>query len=399
MLYLIRLSLIIQSLLILFISPLRAGTIIVDWDGSGDFLTIQEGITEASNGDTVLVASGIYYENIDFLGKGIVLISMDGPESTIIDGQNWMIDEVVCMVSTENDSTVFSGFTVQKGRYGFYLSYMEGAPLITDNIITDNEYAIISLNINCSMSPRIINNQISANTGICAIYSDFASPLISDNIIFNNTTTSIVEFYYQFDEISGSTWKPEESREYKKAYLINNLIIENEYLVMNVVNANIGRQVYCVNNLIIRNSGAGFIFNGNGGIFCFNNTIVENGATGIQYYGDDFMIKNNIVCNNGEYGIWGSDDHDHNNVWNNESGNYRGGGPGPGDISEDPLFKNPLLDDFHLMNDSPCIDTGVLTVIGFDIDMDHRPSGDNFDIGADEWVSPFGPNYRWFPLD
>jgi len=381
--------------LVLFVSLVSGATIRVPRDQP----TIQAGIDAAVDGDTVLVASGSYYENINFIGKGIVLISMEGPDSTIIDGENWMIDEVVCMASTENDSTVFSGFTVRNGRWGIYLISVQGAPLITDNIITDNEYAIISLNIDYSMSPRICNNRIIANSGGCAIYSDFASPLISDNIISNNTTASVVEFYYQFNEKTGSTWKSEECRGYKKAYLINNLIIENEHSVISVINAGIGRQVYFANNLIIRNGGDCFSLNGTDGIFCLNNSIVGNEGSGIIDWGSDLTIKNNIVCSNAEYGIWGAEGHNHNNVWNNALGDYRSCSPGPGDISEDPLFKDPLLDDFHLMTGSPCIDAGALTIIGFDMDMDHRPSGDSFDIGADEWVSPLDPHYRWLPLE
>ena len=53
------------------------------------FKLIQAGINAASNGDTVLVLPGTYYEHaISFLGKAITVTpSMQGPNLTIVDAQ------------------------------------------------------------------------------------------------------------------------------------------------------------------------------------------------------------------------------------------------------------------------------------------------------------------------
>ena len=62
--------------------PSRAATVRVPSDQP----TIQAGVDVATEGDTVLVAEGTYYERgITIQGRGIVLISESGPAVTTID--------------------------------------------------------------------------------------------------------------------------------------------------------------------------------------------------------------------------------------------------------------------------------------------------------------------------
>jgi hypothetical protein len=87
--------------------------------------TIQAGINVAVDGDTVLVADGTYFENINYKGKAITVAShyfVDNDTShisnTIIDGSlpsHADSGSVVFFVSDEDTTSVLYGFTITKG--------------------------------------------------------------------------------------------------------------------------------------------------------------------------------------------------------------------------------------------------------------------------------------------
>ena len=77
----------LASLLITSAAP--AGTILVDLNGGGHYLTIGEAVQAAVDGDSLLVAPGQYVgannRAIDPGDKNLVIIGVAGPDSTIID--------------------------------------------------------------------------------------------------------------------------------------------------------------------------------------------------------------------------------------------------------------------------------------------------------------------------
>ncbi len=93
-----------------------------------DYSTIQEAINASADGDTVLVADGTYFENINFNGKAITLAShflIDGNkthiDNTIINGSKPTQPDkgtVVQFDSGEDTTSVLYGFTITGGKGG-----------------------------------------------------------------------------------------------------------------------------------------------------------------------------------------------------------------------------------------------------------------------------------------
>ncbi|MHC4945785.1 MAG: right-handed parallel beta-helix repeat-containing protein, partial [Planctomycetota bacterium] len=81
-----------------------------------DFPTIQEALSASAvkKGDTILVHPGTYVENIGFSGKAVTLKSLEGPEATVIDGNDSY--SVVAICNIEDPGAVLDGFTITNGN-------------------------------------------------------------------------------------------------------------------------------------------------------------------------------------------------------------------------------------------------------------------------------------------
>ncbi len=370
-----------------------------------DYETIQEGIDASSNGDTVLVANGQYFERINFYGKNILLTSefiIDGDtlhiQNTIIDADTLEIDvvdtgSVVCFANGEDSTSIIQGFTIQNGigtsisiyhrmGGGIYCSN-NSSPTIANNIICENSSSAGG-GINCSANSNpIISANIIRENDSHGIYISESRPIIKSNIIsqnyaeygsgiFCNNNSNAVISYNLIRENNGSLWGGGILCCESEPLISHNVIFENSAYDW-------GGGICCdeanptiINNTISRNTA---LANG-GGIFCLNNASPT--------------ITNTIVWANSprEIGL--------------RSGgspiitycDIRSGWEGEGNIDIDPLFLSAYEGNFNVCSQSPCIDAGdpALTDpdgsrsdIGF-----YYPDHDHCEIGKCIYVSTSG---------
>jgi hypothetical protein len=163
----------------------------------GDYSTIQDGIDVSNDGDTVLVNTGTYLENISFKSKNIVVGSLfltSGDTiyiyQTVIDGNG--IGSVVTFEFGESSAARLIGFTITNG------SAFEGSGIKCDwysdprleNLLLIFNSGSYGGGISCKndSNPTLVNVTLknnSANDG-GGIFCISSSPIIMNSIIHNN---------------------------------------------------------------------------------------------------------------------------------------------------------------------------------------------------------------------
>ncbi len=329
----------VTLLVILFLSasPALGDTIHVPLDQP----TIQEAIMAAFDGDLVLVASMVYVENIDFLGKAITVQSEEGAQFTIIDGTE--AASVVTFDNGETEASILDGFSLINGN-GTYFEYLPGL-------------------------------WYSGGGGILCYES---SPTITNCTIWNN--------------YGGSNGGGVSFLSYSDATITNCMIIDNRAVKGGGIDCYDHSDPTITNCMIIDNY-ASCGCSGGGGMHLYNSaptithcTFSLNRATGnggaIYCRGSDPVITNCI--------FWGDTAGDEDQEIHLISGipvvtysDVAGGYEGEGNIDLDPLFVGG--GNFHLTGESPCVDAGTDAGIYEDMDGDERPMGSGFDMGADEY--------------
>ena len=295
-----------------------------------DFTKIQDAINSSVDGDSIIVAPGTYYENVNFRGKNVLLSShylfdedVSYINKTIIDGSNPHSPDttsVVLFLSGEKRKAILQGFTITGGkgtkildrffvRVGGGILIYNSSPTIRHNIIAFNE--------------SINSEGVSFKSG-GGISADKSSAIISNNIIFKNRSHS-----------GGGA----QLGQNPESIFRNNIVVYNTNYPIEVGRGGgvwiRGDQGKFINNTIAFNSSGK-----SGGIGMTHNPIVN--IENCIIYGNTTSSSNPQIVGSGIISITNS--------------NIEGGWTGDGNIDENPLFVDHSP--FILQDGSPCVDQG-----------------------------------------
>ena len=346
-----RYGLLIVSVTILvlcYVGTASATNWSVDGSGGADFSGIQEAINNASVGDTIIVHSGVYYENVvvnksvTLKGIGHPVVDANGSGSTITlnadgitlvgfnatnSGSPWRIEAGIKVTSNNNS---IRGNNVSNNWYGIRLSYSSNNNSITGNNVSNNLDGIILQNSH--------NNTITGNTlvndGLIVSYS--YQNTVEDNTLVNDGLT--VSYSYQnIVEDNTVNGNPliylEDASDYivgdaGQVILVNctNITVKNQDLS----NTSTGIKLWETKDSIISNNtasnnwvGISLSYSSNNNTITGNNVSNNNEAGIVLCYScnNNTITGNNASNNNWGAGITLRNSHNNNITGNNVSNN------------------------------------------------------------------------------
>jgi len=293
--------------------------------------------------------------------------------------------------------------TEQDYFYGA-LSFYEASAMINNNVFSDNGGAGVACYSNSSCT--ISNNEFSGNS--YGVSCEYSIPNITDNTASNNTSYGFSIENCSEGLVSNNIITENEAAGIEcddseitisDNFIDNNgmggiysIFGDNSNIINNIISNN-GRGIYCnnstakiVGNALINNLNAMYC-SSNSEVTITNTTISFSSDVGILCDGASLTITNSIIWGNGALAI------NSNSTAVISYSLIEGGTQGDIQLLEgniidgDPLFVAPASGDFHLSDDSPCVNVGnndVAYLPDYDIDGNQRIQGEIIDMGCYE---------------
>ncbi|MGH9338838.1 MAG: right-handed parallel beta-helix repeat-containing protein [Acidobacteriota bacterium] len=330
-------------LLSLFLQPAAAGTLRVP----ADHPTIQAAVRAARDGATILIAPGLYRENIVIEGKTLTLASEKGYEQTVLDG-----DGQTVLTIEQSPDTKITGLTIQNGDDGISTSsriqvldnrftgnkdaidYEGGGGVCRGNLFENNRDDAVDLDDDTEVT--VEDNVIRDNRddGIEIRLHPYTGPTLHV-VIRNNVITGSGE-----DGIQFIGYNTNSDRVFR---IERNLIADSAMAAVGCMGNENSRENYEAYPLpepifLINNTFAGnhYGVTGGAGVVLLNNIFVDTAKAALKKVAGDSVASHNLFWNNGtdfEACGWGE---------------------------QKALFQDPLIaQDYRLKTGSPCIDAGT----------------------------------------
>ena len=322
-------------------------------DPTAPCLTINYAIGQTSDEDEITIAGGEYFENVK-LQDGLSRTIRGGytnnegdwtleggdpwANPTVINGNN--VDSTI-EIRNHTDTT-FEGVTVKGGKGWDDPTFGNGC----------GGFKIQSSNV-VILQSSISENDAGTGEGgaLCAAGDDGKITLqIEDSIVEGNRAEAAGAFSL-YNTLTG---------------IVNTLIMDNKS------NSNFANVMVLYKD---------------DDVHMINSTVASNNPTGDQavvIYNGMLTVQNSIMWNN-SLNLYADPpcpacfDVSYSDIEQTIAGT--------GNISEDPMFRDPAMFDFQLKVNSPCIDAGT-TVDAPPKDIDGTPRDDKPDMGAYEYVAP-----------
>ena len=247
-----------------------------------DYAKIQWAVDSASDGDTIIVRDGTYYESV-VVNKQLTIKSDKGPNNCIVNGSGSDVFTI------EADGIRIEGFTITGGGHGIHIRLNKNT-IINNNIISNNDYGIYLCHSN---NNSISNNDIISNKydGIDLEYSSNNS--ISSNNISSNNWFGII------------LWLSNENTIRKNEIINDGLFVKCSYsniVENNTVNGKPLVYLEGKSDEFIDNAGQVIL------VKCKNITVMNSELTntdfGIELFeSDNCLISNNNISSN-RFGIY-----------------------------------------------------------------------------------------------
>ena len=337
-------------------------------------------------GSEIWVAAGTYrpskrtepsnpYSATFQLVNGVAIYGGFAGNETSRQQRNWLTNQTVLSGDIDNDgtgdiqdvvtalgigqTTIIDAFTITKGLWSGLWCDPNSSPIIANNTFKANWDGV-----DCNGTPNIINCIVESNACYGIFCLPNSSPTITNNIIRGNNSSGI---YCQ---------------EIGEGIEIN---IRNNWIHNN------GDGIYIYNALV---EPAPAVIR--------NNTIVNNAGYGVNsLWAVDANISNCI--------IWGNNSNaqqlhtDHGPFDKLRYSCIQNGDTNNGNINTDPVFYDDPNDpnNFHLAQNSPCIDTGDPSLVPEpnETDIDGEGRVKDGDANGTEIVDMGADEYYWSPAD